>query len=189
MDSQGAASVRPDSMLFGWGKGGVVENRIGGVYYATMDVPDKKKKRLWTKSVYVGKEEVARLMNMAEAPHHMSKTPDGFDVPSLSPIISNPEHNRKWFDIDACSEDGRLLLQSLGEACSRASWLSHGGTCRSTSPNRRNFPGPTAASRVKDGAFQNLCAACEALNVDKHVGQNEKRRSRSGYCSVMEVVG
>ena len=86
-----------------------------------MDVPDKKKKRLWTKSVYVGKEEVARLMNMAEASHHMSKTPDGFDVPSLSPIISNPEHNQKWFDIGACREDGRLLLQSLGEACSRAS--------------------------------------------------------------------
>ena len=94
-------------LLFGWGKGGVVENRIGGVYYATMDVPDKKKKRLWTKSVYVGKEEVARLMNMAEASHHMSKTPDGFDVPSLSPIISNPEHNRKRVGQNGRRRSGR----------------------------------------------------------------------------------
>lgn len=78
---------------------------------------------------------------------------------------------------------------SYVSACSHAPWILTGGTSRKPSLDQRNCPGPTPAVQVKGGAFQNLRAACEALDADKRVGQNEKRRSRSGYCSVMDLVG
>lgn len=79
--------------------------RVDGEYYAAAAVQDATKKRLRIKGVYSGKEEVARLMNMADnAPHLTPETPDGYRPSVPKTTISQPQHIDKKFDTDVVSE-------------------------------------------------------------------------------------